>query len=88
VPPCASHAPRATAMWRWHDVRFPRNNARRASAGNDSAERRAGSFLNPQNFAITIGKPSPPVLTTANASSTYVLTRAGMPTQRMVREAT
>ena len=31
---------------------------------------------------------SPPVLTTANASSTYVWTRAGMPTQRMVREAT
>ena len=31
---------------------------------------------------------SPPVLTTAHASSTYVLTRAGIPTQRMVREAT
>jgi hypothetical protein len=31
---------------------------------------------------------SPPVLTTAHASSTYVWTRAGMPTQRMVREAT
>src|SRR5215831_11071938 len=31
---------------------------------------------------------SPPVLTTAHASSTYVWTRAGMPIQRMVREAT
>jgi hypothetical protein len=28
-----------------------------------------------------------PVLTTVHASSTYVLTRAGMPTQRRVREA-
>ena len=31
---------------------------------------------------------SPPVLTTVHASSTYVLTRGGMPPQRMVREAT
>src|SRR4029434_1660718 len=30
---------------------------------------------------------SPPVLTTAHASFTYVLTRAGMPPQRIVREA-
>ena len=31
---------------------------------------------------------SPPVLTTAPASSTYVWTRAGMPTQQTVRAAT
>ena len=31
---------------------------------------------------------SPPVLTTADASFTYVWTRAGMPTQRRVRAAT
>src|SRR5215467_11511426 len=31
---------------------------------------------------------SPPVLTTAHASSTYVWTRADMPTQRRVRAAT
>src|SRR5215467_10408862 len=30
---------------------------------------------------------APPVLTTAHASSTYVWIRAGMPTQRSVREA-
>src|SRR5712691_10887415 len=44
-------------MWHWHDARYPRDNPGRVSAENDSVERMAGSFLNPQNFAITIGKP-------------------------------
>ena len=45
-------------MWRWHDERYPRDNPERESAENDSAGRMAGSFLNPQNFGITIGKPA------------------------------
>src|SRR5438445_8778920 len=58
VPPCVSHVRRATAMWHWHDARYPRDNPGRGSAENDSVERGGtGSFLNPQNFAITIGKP-------------------------------
>ncbi len=44
-------------MWHWHAARYPRDNPGRVSAGNDSVERMTGSFLNPQNFAITIGKP-------------------------------
>ncbi len=45
-------------MWHWHAARYPRDNPGRVSAGNDSVERMTGSFLNPQNFAITIGKPA------------------------------
>src|SRR5215831_18189183 len=57
VPPWASHVRRATAMWRWHVVLFPRANGRRGSVGYGPAEGTAGSCLNRQNFANTIGKP-------------------------------
>jgi hypothetical protein len=44
-------------MGHWHDARDPRDQPGRVSAEHDAVERGAGAFLNPQNFANTIGKP-------------------------------
>jgi hypothetical protein len=45
------------------------------------------SETRPRWYQRTAHASSPPGLTTAYASSTYVWTRAGMPIQRLVREA-